>query len=50
MIVKKLLETVKERESQGYLYEGAEASFELLVRPSELALRGRLRIAGSDLD
>ena len=30
--VKGLLETVKERESQGYQYEGAEASFELLVR------------------
>ncbi len=30
--VKALLETVKERESQGYQYEGAEASFELLVR------------------
>jgi 2-isopropylmalate synthase len=30
--VKKLLETVKEKESQGYQYEGAEASFELLVR------------------
>lgn len=27
-----LLERVKERESQGYQYEGAEASFELLVR------------------
>ncbi|MCZ2111634.1 MAG: citramalate synthase [Dehalococcoidia bacterium] len=30
--VKSLLETVKEKESQGYQYEGAEASFELLVR------------------
>jgi 2-isopropylmalate synthase len=30
--VKLLLETVKEKESQGYQYEGAEASFELLVR------------------
>jgi 2-isopropylmalate synthase len=30
--VKKLLATVKEKESQGYQYEGAEASFELLVR------------------
>jgi 2-isopropylmalate synthase len=30
--IKKLLETVKEKESQGYQYEGAEASFELLVR------------------
>ncbi|MEO9255440.1 MAG: citramalate synthase [Tepidiformaceae bacterium] len=30
--VKNLLETVKEKESQGYQYEGAEASFELLVR------------------
>jgi 2-isopropylmalate synthase len=30
--VRKLLETVKEKESQGYQYEGAEASFELLVR------------------
>jgi len=30
--VKALLETVKEKESQGYQYEGAEASFELLVR------------------
>jgi 2-isopropylmalate synthase len=30
--VKKLLERVKERENQGYQYEGAEASFELLVR------------------
>ena len=30
--VKRLLETVKEKESQGYQYEGAEASFELLVR------------------
>ncbi len=30
--IKKLLETVKERENQGYQYEGAEASFELLVR------------------
>ncbi len=29
--VKKLLELVKEKESQGYQYEGAEASFELLV-------------------
>ena len=32
--VKKLLEVVKERESQGYQYEGAEASFEMLVRRS----------------
>jgi 2-isopropylmalate synthase len=30
--IKKLLETVKEKESQGYQFEGAEASFELLVR------------------
>ncbi len=30
--IKKLLETVKQRESEGYQYEGAEASFELLVR------------------
>jgi 2-isopropylmalate synthase len=30
--IKKLLQTVKEKESQGYQYEGAEASFELLVR------------------
>ena len=30
--IKQLLETVKEKESQGYQYEGAEASFELLVR------------------
>ena len=30
--IKALLDTVKERESQGYQYEGAEASFELLVR------------------
>ncbi len=30
--VKKLLATVKEKESQGYQYEGADASFELLVR------------------
>jgi 2-isopropylmalate synthase len=30
--VKHLLDTVKEKESQGYQYEGAEASFELLVR------------------
>ncbi|HEX6029991.1 MAG TPA: alpha-isopropylmalate synthase regulatory domain-containing protein, partial [Tepidiformaceae bacterium] len=30
--IKKLLELVKEKESQGYQYEGAEASFELLVR------------------
>jgi 2-isopropylmalate synthase len=30
--VKRLLETVKAKESQGYQYEGAEASFELLVR------------------
>jgi 2-isopropylmalate synthase len=32
--VKHLLDTVKEKESQGYQYEGAEASFELLVRRS----------------
>ncbi|GAB4332162.1 MAG: citramalate synthase [Dehalococcoidia bacterium] len=30
--VRRLLEAVKEKESQGYQYEGAEASFELLVR------------------
>jgi 2-isopropylmalate synthase len=30
--IKKLLETVKEKESHGFQYEGAEASFELLVR------------------
>ena len=30
--VKSLLDTVKEKESEGYQYEGAEASFELLVR------------------
>ncbi len=30
--IKKLLEQVKEKESKGYQYEGAEASFELLVR------------------
>ncbi|MBI2171685.1 MAG: citramalate synthase [Chloroflexi bacterium] len=30
--VRALLEEVKQRESQGYQYEGAEASFELLVR------------------
>jgi len=30
--IRSLLERVKERESQGYQYEGAEASFELLVR------------------
>ena len=32
--IKKLLEVVKERESQGYQFEGAEASFEMLVRRS----------------
>jgi len=32
--VRQLLEAVKERESQGYQYEGAEASFEMLVRRS----------------
>jgi 2-isopropylmalate synthase len=32
--VKRLLEVVKEREAQGYQYEGAEASFEMLVRRS----------------
>jgi 2-isopropylmalate synthase len=32
--VRKLLEVVKEKESQGYQYEGAEASFEMLVRRS----------------
>jgi 2-isopropylmalate synthase len=31
---RRLLETVKEQESKGYQYEGAEASFELLVRRS----------------
>ncbi len=30
--IRALLDTVKERESDGYQYEGAEASFELLVR------------------
>ena len=30
--IKQLLETVKQKESEGYQYEGAEASFELLVR------------------
>jgi len=30
--IKKVLEAVKEKESKGYQYEGAEASFELLVR------------------
>jgi 2-isopropylmalate synthase len=30
--VRELLETVKQKESEGYQYEGAEASFELLVR------------------
>jgi 2-isopropylmalate synthase len=30
--IKRLLEVVKEKESHGYQYEGAEASFELLVR------------------
>jgi 2-isopropylmalate synthase len=30
--VRALLDVVKEKESQGYQYEGAEASFELLVR------------------
>ena len=32
--VRALLDVVKEKESQGYQYEGAEASFELLVRRS----------------
>ncbi len=32
--IKRLLELVKEREAQGYQYEGAEASFEMLVRRS----------------
>jgi 2-isopropylmalate synthase len=32
--IKQLLELVKEREAQGYQYEGAEASFEMLVRRS----------------
>ena len=32
--IKQLLEVVKEREAQGYQYEGAEASFEMLVRRS----------------
>lgn len=32
--VRKLLDVVKEKESQGYQYEGAEASFEMLVRRS----------------
>ncbi|MCL6644686.1 MAG: citramalate synthase [Dehalococcoidia bacterium] len=32
--IRRLLEVVKERESQGYQYEGAEASFEMLVRRS----------------
>ncbi|GIW13711.1 MAG: citramalate synthase [Tepidiforma sp.] len=32
--IKRLLEVVKEREAQGYQYEGAEASFEMLVRRS----------------
>ncbi|MCH7811947.1 MAG: citramalate synthase [Chloroflexi bacterium] len=31
---RRLLETIKEQESHGYQYEGAEASFELLVRRS----------------
>ncbi|WP_322796858.1 citramalate synthase [Tepidiforma sp.] len=30
--IRRLLEVVKEREAQGYQYEGAEASFEMLVR------------------
>ena len=30
--IKQLLERVKQKESEGYQYEGAEASFELLVR------------------
>ncbi len=30
--IKRLLESVKQKESEGYQYEGAEASFELLVR------------------
>lgn len=30
--IRRLLDSVKEKESQGYQYEGAEASFELLVR------------------
>jgi 2-isopropylmalate synthase len=30
--IRDLLETVKQKESEGYQYEGAEASFELLVR------------------
>ena len=30
--IRRLLDTVKEKESRGYQYEGAEASFELLVR------------------
>jgi 2-isopropylmalate synthase len=34
---RRLLEKVKELESHGYQYEGAEASFELLVRRSEPA-------------
>ncbi|PFG73699.1 citramalate synthase [Tepidiforma thermophila] len=32
--IRRLLEVVKEREAQGYQYEGAEASFEMLVRRS----------------
>jgi 2-isopropylmalate synthase len=32
--IKRLLEVVKEREAEGYQYEGAEASFEMLVRRS----------------
>ena len=32
--IRGLLEVVKEKESQGFQYEGAEASFELLVRRS----------------
>jgi 2-isopropylmalate synthase len=31
-VVREVVETVKQKESQGFQYEGAEASFELLVR------------------
>lgn len=35
LVTKKVLEQVKELESRGYAYEGAEASFEMLIRRAQ---------------
>lgn len=44
--VDELVHTLKERESQGYQFEGAEGSFELLMRKAMGSHKSSFRLLG----